>query len=85
MAEGVDEQGEGPTERLDVRLERLEQIVERLDSTDIELEDALRLFEEGIRHLRSAQEVIRGSELRIEELLDDEEGGAAARPIGGIE
>lgn len=67
--------------RLDRRLDRLEQIVERLDSPDLELEDALQLFEEGIRHLRAAREVIRTSETRIERLLENEAGEGVLEPM----
>ena len=59
--------------RLDQALARLEQIVSRLEREDLELEDALKLFEEGIAHVRAAQKVIGDAQLRIERLI--EEGG----------
>ena len=59
--------------RLDQALARLEQIVSRLEREDLELEDALKLFEEGITHVRAAQKVIGDAQLRIERLI--EEGG----------
>ena len=63
--------------RLDSRLDRLEEIVDALDRPDLELEDAMRLFEEGVTHLRAARELLRTAELQVEELLDD--GAAGAR------
>ena len=67
----VDENG-----RLDTRLDRLEEIVNALDRPDLELEDAMRLFEEGVTHLRVARELLRTAELQVERLLDDGAGGA---------
>lgn len=65
-----------PDGRLDHRLDRLEEIVDALDSPDLELEDAMRLFEEGVTHLRAARELLRTAELQVEQLLDDGAGGA---------
>lgn len=58
---------------LERALARLEQIVSSLEREDLELEDALKLFEEGIGHVRAAQKVISDAQLRIERLI--EEGG----------
>lgn len=69
-------------ERLDRRLDRLEEIVDALDRPDLELEDAMRLFEEGVAHLRVARELLRVTELRVDRLLEDVEGGAVTEPIG---
>jgi len=69
---------EEPT--LETRLSRLEAIVAALESDDIELERALELFEEGVGHVRSAEELLRGAELRVEELLG-EAGSTEVRPF----
>lgn len=55
---------------LEQRLDRLDQIVHALERDDLELEQAMKLFEEGITHLRHAQELLSSAELRIERLLD---------------
>ncbi|HUF12119.1 MAG TPA: exodeoxyribonuclease VII small subunit [Longimicrobiales bacterium] len=68
-------------ERLDRRLDRLEEIVDALDRPDLELEDAMRLFEEGVSHLRVARELLRTTELRVERLLDDGSGGALTESV----
>lgn len=67
--------------RLDGRLDRLEEIVEALDRPDLELEDAMRLFEEGVAHLRVARELLKTAELQVERLLDDGSGGARAERL----
>lgn len=56
---------------LEARLSRLETIVSALEREDLELDEALALFEEGIGHLREAQALIRTADLRIEQLLDE--------------
>lgn len=55
---------------LEQRLDRLDEIVHALEREDLELEQAMKLFEEGIGHLRHAQELLNNAELRIERLLD---------------
>jgi exodeoxyribonuclease VII small subunit len=58
------------TPSLEQRLDRLDEIVHSLEREDLELEQAMKLFEEGITHIRQAQELLNNAELRIERLLD---------------
>lgn len=55
-------------------MERLEEIVERMEGTALELDEALALYEEGVRLLRTTQGTLDRSESRIRELLPDGEG-----------
>jgi exodeoxyribonuclease VII small subunit len=59
---------------LGARIHRLQRIVAEMDREDIELDDALRLFEEGVAHLRAAESLVRHAELRIERLVEDSRG-----------
>ena len=61
--------------RLGQRLARLEQILARLEREDLELEDALALFEEGVAHVRASERLLREAELRVERVLDSPRGG----------
>lgn len=61
---------------LETRLQRLEEIVRSLETSDLELERALALFEEGVGHARSAEQILKNAELRVEELL-----GTAEDPV----
>ena len=54
------------------RLRRLDRIVAALDAEDVELEQSLALFEEGIRHVRAAERLLSEAELRVEELIEGE-------------
>ena len=60
---------------LEARLERLEQIVRALEVEEPDLESALSLFEEGVGHVRHAEELLAKAELRVEELLSGNEVG----------
>ncbi len=58
------------TVTLEQRLDRLDEIVRALEREDLDLEQAMKLFEEGVTHLRHAQELLNEAELRIERLLE---------------
>lgn len=69
-----DAQESTPEMPLGARIHRLQRIVADLDREEIELEDAMKLFEEGVAHLRAAQALVAQAELRIERLLEDRSG-----------
>lgn len=80
-----------PTERsaagpddpgLETRLKRIEQIVSSLEGEDLDLEKALKLFEEGVSHVRAAERMLAEAELKVEELLGQ---GDRTRPVAGGE
>jgi exodeoxyribonuclease VII small subunit len=54
------------------QLERLEAIVRRLESEDLDLDEALKLFEEGIERLRAAREQLQQAELKVKKVLEIE-------------
>jgi exodeoxyribonuclease VII small subunit len=55
-------------------LERLEEIVRRLESPDVDLDQALKLFEEGVERLRAARERLAAAEAKVKQVLADEAG-----------
>ena len=59
---------------LGARIHRLQRIAADLEREDIELEDAMKLFEEGVAHLRAAEALVSQAELRIERLLESHDG-----------
>jgi exodeoxyribonuclease VII small subunit len=76
--------GSGVTEptSFEASVERLQQIVRELEGGELPLEQALRLFEEGMRVARSAQDKLDGAERRVDELLGvDEQGTARTREL----
>jgi exodeoxyribonuclease VII small subunit len=55
-------------------LARLEDIVRKLETEDIELDEALRLFEEGVARLRAARERLSAAELKVQAVLEEAGG-----------
>jgi exodeoxyribonuclease VII small subunit len=65
---------------LEARLSRLESIVDQLERDDLELQEALELFEEGIGHVRAAHALLEGSRLRVEKLVVEMNGAVSLEP-----
>lgn len=83
--EGTEETGgtgneEQPELALEKRLDRLDEIARQLEKGEVGLEDALSLFEEGVRHVRRAQELLSRAELRVQELVGEGDE-AESRPL----
>lgn len=55
-------------------LTRLEQIAAALDKDDLPLEEALKLFEEGIARLREANAALQDAEGKVRTLMEQAEG-----------
>lgn len=55
-------------------IEELERIVERLGRNDLELDEALALFERGVGCLREAGHRLDAAEGRVEELIESATG-----------
>ncbi len=55
-------------------LARLEEIVRDLERSDVNLDEALRLFEEGITHLRSAGASLKTVDARVQQLVEAADG-----------
>ena len=56
------------------QLERLEEIVRRLEAQDLDLDEALKLFEEGVERLREARECLTAAEAKVKHVLADRAG-----------
>jgi exodeoxyribonuclease VII small subunit len=55
-------------ESFEIKLHRLEEIAEKLDSEDIGIENAIALYEEGIRLSKECIATLKNAELKITEL-----------------
>jgi exodeoxyribonuclease VII small subunit len=56
-------------------LERLDAIVRKLEAEDLDLDEALKLFEEGIERLRAAREQLTQAEVKVKKALKGEGSG----------
>lgn len=55
-------------------LSELEEIVRALDRDEMQLDEALELFREGVGHLRTANRLLDEAEGQVEELIEDASG-----------
>lgn len=59
----------------EVSIAELAEIVEKLETGDLPLEDALTLFERGMKLAKASQSVLDRAERRVEQLLGFDENG----------
>jgi exodeoxyribonuclease VII small subunit len=64
-------------------LERLEAIVRRLEGGDLDLDEALMLFEEGVERLRGAKTRLAAAEAKVKQVLTDRSGALKIDDLDG--
>jgi len=62
-------------------LTRLEEVVKRLESPDLSLDEAMKLFEEGVKLSRDCQKQLEEAEGRVEILLKKADGKMQTEPF----
>jgi exodeoxyribonuclease VII small subunit len=62
-------------------LARLEEVVRRLESPQLSLDEAMKLFEEGVELSHECQKQLEAAEGRVEILLKKADGKMAAEPF----
>ena len=62
-------------------LGRLEEVVQKLEGANLSLDDAMKLFEEGVQLSRDCQKQLAEAEARVEILLKKADGKLAAEPF----
>ena len=62
-------------------LARLEEVVRRLESPQLALDEAMKLFEEGVELSRECQRQLEEAESRVEILLKKADGKLVAEPF----
>ena len=68
---------------LEQTLARLEEIVRRLDEEQLDLGDALALFEEGVSHLRDAAGTLAEADTRVKRLTEQANGVFTLEDLDG--
>lgn len=68
-------------EKFEALLARLEEIVRRLESGDLELEESLAAFEEGVALSRSLNQRLEAAQSKVELLLKDGSGNLIPTPF----
>ncbi len=62
-------------------LARLEEVVRRLENANLSLDEAMKLFEEGVELSRDCQKQLEQAEGRVEVLLKKADGKVVAEPF----
>lgn len=62
-------------------LERLETVVRELERDDLDLDRALALFEEGVKRLRSARDLLAESDRKVKKVLGEADGTIAEHDV----
>ncbi len=62
-------------------LARLEEVVRRLENANLSLDEAMKLFEEGVELSRECQKQLEQAEGRVEVLLKKADGKIVAEPF----
>ena len=65
------------------QLDRLEEIVRRLEAQELDLDEALKLFEEGIERLGEARDRLTAAEAQVKQVLADRAGNLKVEDFDG--
>ena len=71
----------GKGQNFEQSLGRLEEVVRKLESASLPLDEAMKLFEEGMQLSRDCQKQLEEAEARVEILLKKAGGAMAAQPF----
>lgn len=69
------------TEKFETSLKKLEDVVRRLEGGSLSLDDALKAFEEGVRHASFCSKKLDEAERKVEVLLKRKDGSFSREPF----
>ena len=67
--------------KFEVALEKLEQIVRKLEGGELNLDESLKAFEDGISLTRTCESLLKDAKGKIEMLIKNENGEAEIKPF----
>jgi exodeoxyribonuclease VII small subunit len=73
--------GPSPKGDFEKSLTRLEEVVKRMEGPDLSLDEAMKLFEEGVTLSRECQKQLEEAEGRVEILMKKADGKLVAEPF----
>jgi len=68
-------------DKFETSLKKLEDLVKRLESGDLSLDDALKAFEEGVKHAAICSAKLNEAEKKVELLLKQKDGSFRTEPF----
>ena len=70
-----------PKRSFGAELERLEAIVRALEDSEVDLDEALDLFQQGVESLKAARALLQETELTVKKVVEAADGSIRARDI----
>ncbi len=70
-----------PKEKFEQSLKRLEAIVEKLERGDLDLDEALNAFEQGVRLSKDCMKRLDEAQRKVEILLKNADGSLSTEPL----
>ncbi|MDX2479710.1 MAG: exodeoxyribonuclease VII small subunit [Desulfuromusa sp.] len=64
-------------------LQKLEEAVEQLESASLPLDQALKVFSDGVKQADTCRQSLRKVELQVEQLLQQDDGTLQREPFDG--
>lgn len=71
------------TKKFKTKVDRLDQIVEIMSQDDLELEKAMKYFEEGMALIKSCEQDLDQAEAKVTVLMENDDGDTLEVPFGG--
>jgi len=62
-------------------LQQLQEVVAELEAGELSLDDALKRFEQGVKHASRCRSLLQQAETRVELLLKERSGAFALEPL----
>jgi exodeoxyribonuclease VII small subunit len=78
---GMSDKQNEPDVKFEAALEQLETIVGKLEGGELDLEESMTLFEEGVKLAKACQKKLDAAEKRIEKLVKDRDGKPDTAPM----
>ena len=71
------------TKGFETALQKLEEAVEQLESGELTLEQALKVFSAGVKQAEFCRKSLREVELKVEQLIRQDDGSWEQEPLNG--
>lgn len=67
--------------KFEVKLKRLEEIAEKLERQDIDIEESLNLFQEGMKLGKECKKILEEIELKVQKVVNEIDNEIKAEPF----
>ncbi len=67
---------------IETDLKRLEELAKQMEASELPLEKALELFQEGVELVKRCTKSIETAELKVKQILESSDGSFTEKPLG---